>query len=63
MVSEIEIDAGAQALRDRQIGGRVLTPWQKLPKATKRKWRDHAAAVLTAAVSAKLAASAIKERT
>lgn len=48
-----EIDAGAQALRSRQQGGKRLTPWDALPKSAKRKWLDRAACVLTAAASAR----------
>ena len=48
-----EIDAGAQALRDRLRGGRQLTDWEKLPHSRKKKWLDYAACVLTAAASAK----------
>jgi hypothetical protein len=47
--TEREIDAGADVLRHRQMGGRVLTPWEKLSKSVKRKWREHAEAVLNAA--------------
>lgn len=52
-VPENEIDAGAQALRSRQMAGRILTPWNSLPNSAKRKWLDHAACVLTAACSAR----------
>lgn len=52
-VSEEEIDAGAQALRNRLQAGKRLNEWHTLPNSTKRKWRDYAACVLTAAVSAR----------
>ena len=52
-VSEEEIEAGARALRDRQMVGRITRSWQSLPRSDKRKWRDHAACVLTAAYTAK----------
>mgnify|MGYP001596778522 CR=1 FL=1 len=50
---ENEIDAGAQALRDRQQSGKRLNDWSTLPNSAKRKWRDHAACVLSAAASAR----------
>lgn len=49
LVSEAEIDAGAAALRERMQSGRITRPWDALPKSDKRKWRDYAAVVLTAA--------------
>jgi hypothetical protein len=52
-VSENEIDAGAQALRNRMQGGKKLNEWSVLSNGSKRKWRDHAACVLTAAASAR----------
>lgn len=52
-VSQAEIDAGAQALRQRQTSGRITRSWNELPNSDKRKWRDHAACVLTAALSAR----------
>lgn len=51
-VPEDEIDAGARALRHRQQGdirGQKLKDWTELPNAAKRKWRDYAACVLSAA--------------
>jgi hypothetical protein len=51
-----EIDAGAQALRHRLQGGKLLTDWEKLPQSRKRKWLDYAACVLTAAASARQSA-------
>jgi hypothetical protein len=47
--TEAQIDAGAKALRDRQMAGRITRPWDDLPNTDKRKWRDHARCVLTAA--------------
>ncbi len=52
-VTDHEIEAGAEALRQRQQSGKRLTPWPNLPTATKAKWRAHAACVLTAALSAR----------
>lgn len=51
IISDEEIDAGAQALRQRQQGGKQLIPWDRLTNTTKRKWRGHAECVLTAAAS------------
>ena len=53
VVTEQEIDAGAQALRNRMQDGKRLNEWHTLPKSTKQKWREHAACVLTAAASAR----------
>lgn len=50
---EQEIDAGAQALRNRMQSSKRLNDWQTLPKSTKRKWLEHAACVLTAAAAAR----------
>lgn len=44
-----QIDAGADALRQRQMAGRITRPWTDLPTSDKRKWREHAEAVLRAA--------------
>ena len=46
---EAQIDAGAEALRQRLQSGKVLRPWSKLPNSAKRKWQDYAAVVLCAA--------------
>lgn len=55
-VANYEIDAGAQALRQRMQGGRTLRAWDDLPNGDKRKWREHAACVLTAAYAARCVA-------
>lgn len=47
--TEHEIDAGAKVLRERQMEGRITQPWHVLAKRAKRKWLEHAAAVLRAA--------------
>lgn len=53
-ILESEIDAGAKALRERQMSAKMwLRDWESLPKAQKRKWRDHATCVLTAALKAR----------
>jgi hypothetical protein len=48
-ITDAEIDAGAAALRKRLQGGKKLRPWLYLPTSVKRKWRDYATCVLTAA--------------
>lgn len=58
-----EIDAGAQALRERMQSRKKLNDWHSLPKSTKRKWLEHAACVLTAAASARAQAQAHWEQT
>jgi len=47
--TESEIENGADALRKRQMSGRITRAWDTLPKADKKKWREHAEAVLNAA--------------
>lgn len=47
--TEAQIDVGAEALRQRLQGGKVLRPWREIPNSSKRKWRDYAAVVLCAA--------------
>jgi hypothetical protein len=49
IVTEDEIDAGAKALRERMMGGKITRSWDRLPNSDKRKWREHAATVLAAA--------------
>jgi hypothetical protein len=50
--TEQQIDAGAKALREKQQAGKRLNEWSSLPNSTKKKWRDHASAVLSAALNA-----------
>ena len=45
-----DVDAGAEALRQLEQGGKKLTVWRDLPNTTKNKWRAKAKAVLLAAV-------------
>lgn len=45
-----EIDRGAEALRDREQGGRLLRDWNGLRPSEKRKWIDRAKVVLLAAL-------------
>jgi hypothetical protein len=52
--SEADLDAGADALRRHEQGGKMLRHWDQLPKATKDKWRCKAQAVLDAAGCGKL---------
>jgi hypothetical protein len=50
--TEVQIDAGAEALRERLQGKKItLRPWRQIPNSSKRKWRDYAAVVLRAAMS------------
>lgn len=51
MVTEDQIDAGAEVLRNIQQGKRITTPWRNLSKSAKQKWREYAAAVLNAAAT------------
>ena len=51
--TKAQIDAGARALRERQMAGRLLRPWELLPERDRRKWQDHACVVLTAARNVK----------
>lgn len=50
--TEHQLDAGAAILRARQTKGKITRPWDELPNSTKKKWRDHAWAVLLAALTA-----------
>ncbi len=47
--SDRKIDAGAEALRQLEQGGRILRSWDDLPNSDKKKWRNKSKAVLTAA--------------
>lgn len=44
-----QLDAGAKALRELDMAGRITLDWSKVPKSQKRKWFAKAAAVLSAA--------------
>lgn len=48
--TQLQIDAGAEALRQRQMSGKITRPWSALPNSDKRKWREYAEAVLRAAM-------------
>lgn len=49
MITQEEIDAGAEALRQRMQGGKQLREWTALPNSAKRKWREYSTIVLKAA--------------
>lgn len=44
-----QIDAGAEALRQHEQGGKRLRPWEELPNCDKKKWHIKAQLVLRAA--------------
>ena len=46
------IDAGAKALREHEMKGRITRPWDQLPKSDAKKWRVKASIVLWAARTA-----------
>ena len=48
--SDAQVDAGAEALRQIEQGGRLLRTWNDLPNSDKRKWRVKATAVLRASL-------------
>ena len=50
-----QIDAGSEALRQHEQGGKILRSWESLPNGDKKKWRVKAQLVLRAATDAKLA--------
>lgn len=47
-----QIEAGADALRKSEQGGRLLRKWDDLPNGTKAKWRNKAKLVLDAGMNA-----------
>jgi hypothetical protein len=47
------VDAGARALRDHEMSGRITRDWDKLPDYDKKKWRIKSALVLIAALGEK----------
>lgn len=51
-MSDEQIDAAAQYLRETLQAGKRLTPWPDTPKATKKKWIFLAAGALAAAEKA-----------
>jgi len=48
-----QIDAGAEALRQHEHGGRLLRTWGSLPNVDKKKWRIKVQLVLRAMLDAK----------
>ncbi|MDE2096813.1 MAG: hypothetical protein KGL39_06160 [Patescibacteria group bacterium] len=44
-----QIDCGADALRRHEQGGKMLRDWEDLPSGVKRKWREKAEVVISAA--------------
>lgn len=48
-ISQKKIDAGAKALREHDMKGRITRPWENLPKSDAKKWREKAYTVLLAA--------------
>lgn len=52
-ITEAQIDAGAHALREHQMAGRMTVEWERVPKGQKRKWIVAATAVLEAAEQAR----------
>lgn len=55
-ITETEVNAGAKALRERQMEGRITRAWETVPLREQRKWREHARAVLEAALAARVSA-------
>lgn len=51
--NENEIDAGAEALRQVEQGGRLLRKWADLPPSDKKKWIEKSRIVLVAAYAAR----------
>ena len=45
-----EVEAGAKALREHQMKGRITREWEKLPNSDRKKWLEHSRIVLTAAL-------------
>ena len=50
--TDAQINAGAEALRRVEQGGRILREWHQLPVSTQKKWREKAKAVLAAGLNA-----------
>ena len=46
-----QLDAGAEALRQHEQGGRILRDWSDLPNSDKLKWRKKSLTVLRAAIA------------
>ena len=48
--SETQLDAGAEALRQHEQGGRLLRKWSDLPNSDKKKWRNKVMVVMAAVI-------------
>lgn len=48
-ITDEMIDAGAKALRERNMAGRRLNDWRLVPKGQKKTWVEQARVVLEAA--------------
>ena len=46
-----QVDAGAEALRQHEQGGRLLRKWDDLPARDRKKWREKAECVLHATLA------------
>lgn len=51
-ISSAQLDAGAEALRQHEQGGRLLRAWETLPNSDKKKWRIKASVVYEAIAKA-----------
>lgn len=49
MTKDEQLDAGAKALREFEMAGKITRPWADIPKAQKRKWWAKSQIVLSAA--------------
>jgi hypothetical protein len=49
MINSQKLDAGAKALREFEMAGKITRDWADIPKAQKRKWWAKAQIVLDAA--------------
>lgn len=48
-ITQEQIDAGADALRQKEQGGNISRAWGQLPNSDKKKWREKSATVIEAA--------------
>lgn len=42
------IEAAAEALRERDMAGRITIPWSSIPKSQRKKWIERAETAITA---------------
>lgn len=47
-ISQRAIEAAAEALRERDMAGRITMPWSSIPKSQRKKWIERAGTALTA---------------